>query len=278
MKLHLKTEPKKIALHGLPRSGTTWLGCIMDSNPFIKYAYQPLFSYAFKGFLDEESRADRIQEFFDNLSTTSDSFVNQVDAKSNALVPIFQKSSPVQAIVYKEVRYHNILSNLFATDPSIYGIFIIRSPIDVMNSWINAPKEFESHWIIENEWQFAPSKNLGRREEFYGFEKWKQATKLFLDLAERFPKRIICVNYEDLKSEPAKTTSQIFTKVGLQFHQQTSEFLLNSQTNSNPSPYSVFRGKPRKLLRKVLPQMIVDEINLMVSQDLQLNKYFNEKH
>ena len=54
----------KIALHSVPRSGSTWLGEILNSSENVKYCFQPLFSYKFKNFLDERSSKDDINNFF----------------------------------------------------------------------------------------------------------------------------------------------------------------------------------------------------------------------
>ena len=43
---------KIILITGVARSGTSWIGQIIDSSPEVVYRFQPLFSYAFKGFLD----------------------------------------------------------------------------------------------------------------------------------------------------------------------------------------------------------------------------------
>lgn len=40
----------KIAIHSVPRSGSTWLGEILNSSANVKYCFQPLFSYKFKEF------------------------------------------------------------------------------------------------------------------------------------------------------------------------------------------------------------------------------------
>jgi len=56
---------KKIALHSVPRSGSSWIGQILNSSPKVNYKFQPLFSYAFKGYLDENSSRERIDEFFE---------------------------------------------------------------------------------------------------------------------------------------------------------------------------------------------------------------------
>ena len=54
---------KTIALFGVPRSGTSWLGQIFDSCPDVIYKYQPLFSYAFKNRLNMQSSFDEISNF-----------------------------------------------------------------------------------------------------------------------------------------------------------------------------------------------------------------------
>ena len=53
---------KLIAIHSMPRSGSTWLGSIIDSHPHICYKHQPLFSYCLKGYLDETSDYEKIQK------------------------------------------------------------------------------------------------------------------------------------------------------------------------------------------------------------------------
>jgi hypothetical protein len=259
---------KKIAIHGLPRSGTTWLGCILDSNPSVKYAFQPLFSYALKGFLDPQSDSRRIQEFFDELVQTKDPFINQQQAKESLLVPDFHKDESPCAVVYKEVRYHHVLANLFAQDAAVFGVFLIRSPIEVLNSWINAPKEFDPDWDVQREWRFAHSKNCDRPEEFYGFEKWIEGTKIFLDLQERYPERVICVPYEALKSGPEEVAKELFDRLGLDFHSQTKNFLRESQSSTNANAYSVYRQKDNQTKWKVeIPPSVSAEIRDRIKAD-----------
>ena len=36
---------KNVAIFGVPRSGTSWLGQIFNSSPMVAYRFQPLFSY-----------------------------------------------------------------------------------------------------------------------------------------------------------------------------------------------------------------------------------------
>ena len=75
--MNLSDTIHPVAIFGVPRSGTSWLGQIMNSSPNVAYRYQPLFSYAFKDYLDEQSSAEDIQHFHEELLTTEDEFVTQ---------------------------------------------------------------------------------------------------------------------------------------------------------------------------------------------------------
>ena len=56
-----------VAIHSVPRSGSTWLGQIFNSHPKVNFRYQPLFSYAFKDYLNEASSSEDIEAFFKNI-------------------------------------------------------------------------------------------------------------------------------------------------------------------------------------------------------------------
>src|SRR5690242_11259495 len=66
-----------VGVHGAPRSGTSWLGQLFNSNEHVAYRYQPMFSYAFKGRLDRTAASSDINSFFDDLLETADDFVLQ---------------------------------------------------------------------------------------------------------------------------------------------------------------------------------------------------------
>ncbi len=59
------TELAKIAVHGVPRSGTSWLSEIFNSSPRVLFKYQPLFSYVLKDFLNPGSSREEIGAFFE---------------------------------------------------------------------------------------------------------------------------------------------------------------------------------------------------------------------
>src|SRR5690606_410177 len=163
---------KRIAIHSVPRSGSTWLGNIFNSHPKVAFKYQPLFSYTFKNALDEKSTKNDILNFYKNINNSNDNFINQKEGIVKGIIPEFIKRPPLTHCCYKEVRYHNILENLLEKDSTIKVIGLIRNPLSVIYSWLNAPKEFRKDldWRVSEEWRYAPKKNLNKPEEFNGYE------------------------------------------------------------------------------------------------------------
>lgn len=233
---------KKIAIHGVPRSGTTWLGELFNSSPRTIYRYQPLFSYALKGYVDEKSGTDRFEEFFSRLCSIQDEFVDQISARKTGVLPTFLKTNPTH-VVYKEVRYHNVLRNMMLRLQSVKLVLLIRDPVSTLESWIRAPREFRSDlgWEINQEWRDAPSKNQNRPEEFYGFTGWKRAAVMFLELQESFPENVRIVRYKDLVESTVETITKLFEFCMLDLDSQTLSFIENSTSQSNTNPYSVYR-------------------------------------
>ncbi|WP_081210038.1 sulfotransferase [Salegentibacter sediminis] len=265
----------KIAIHSVPRSGSTWLGSIFDSHPRVAYRFQPLFSYMHKNQLNEKSSLDDINRFFKDILQSTDDFVLQKDAIRNSKVPNFTKKT-ITHIVYKEVRYHNILENLLKQDDTSKIIGLLRNPFSVINSWLRAPKEFkkELDWNIEEEWRFAPKKNLNKPEEFNGYEKWKEVTFLFLNLKKNYPERFYLVNYDSLLTDKNTVVKDLFNFCGLEMTTQTLDFLNKSSKLNNEDAYSVFKKKSKDdNWQTELPHFIFDEIK--ADEDFKvLNKVF----
>lgn len=235
---------RRIAIHSVPRSGSTWLGSIFDSSPEVIYKYQPLFSYALKSYLSPNSTYEEILEFFNKLTNMQDDFLDQKEAKSKGIVPNFKKSI-FTTVVYKEVRYHNIIENLLKKDREIKVIGLVRNPLNVISSWYNAPREFRRDlgWEIENEWESAQSKNQDKPEEFYGFNKWIEVTILFEKLKKEYPQNFYLIKYENLLHQPEKAVKQIFDFVGLGVSDQTKFFLRESRAKNISNEYSVYKNK-----------------------------------
>ena len=240
----MKKNKHIVGIWGVPRSGTTWLGQIFNSSLNTIYRYQPLFSYSFKSFLDEDSNRLKIDEFFDKIYKTTDPFINHgilnEDKKLN-----FKKNKKTH-LIFKNVRYLHIIENLIKQNDKIKIIGLVRNPCAIISSWINAPKEFDKNWNYLDEWYDAQSKNQNKIEEFYGFKKWKEATFMFHELKIKFPQNFYLVSYESLVDQPLKTTKDIFSFVNLEIDNQVIKFLDDCHLNHSKNVYSVFKDKSVK--------------------------------
>lgn len=257
----------KIAIHSVPRSGSTWLGSIFDAHPEVIYKYQPLFSYALKGYLNESSSAKDIDSFYSILRDTKDDFIDQTIAKSKNIVPEFYKVNNPQSIVYKEVRYHHILPNLLAQGEDVKVIGLIRNPLAVIYSWWKAPKEFRADygWEFNEEWLYAPSKNQDKVEEFNGYAKWKEVAYMFESLKNEYPNRFYLLEYDDLLMDTRQAVSSLFDFCNISLHPQVEGFLLSSRSEHKEDAYGVFK---KRTLDKDWMGNIPKEMEAYIRKDL----------
>lgn len=215
-----------ISIHGVPRSGTSWLGEIFNSHPQVAYRFQPLFSYRFRAALSVQSSIENVQTFLEQLSQTDDDFVLQRNGKEIGQRIQFLKSES-RYLVMKHVRFHHLAKTLLK-EPKLKIIFLFRHPCGVVHSWLNSPEK-EQGWPID-EWRHASIKNAGRPEEWNGFEKWKECFDLFYSLKKRFPDRIYFCRYEQLVKQRVLETQSIFQFAFKEKNvpQQTLDFLRGS--------------------------------------------------
>jgi hypothetical protein len=254
---------QKIAIYSVPRSGSTWLGEILNSNPKVKYCYQPLFSYRYKDFLNESSSEQDIEKFFSLLYRTDDEFICQINTRNQGILPSFEKSNAISHTVYKEVRYNHIVENLLEKSADIKLIFLIRNPIEVINSWVNAPKEFNPIWNIEDQFFSGELKNMARKENNYGLDAWIKTTKKYEDLSRKFEDRVVLISYSMLKYNLRPTVELIYNFCDLKFSHSTSKFLKKSTSIEINDIYSVFRSGDKTKL--TLSTRVIDMIIRHVS-------------
>lgn len=232
---------KTISIFGVPRSGTSWLGQLFNSSPNVAYRYQPLFSYAFKDYLNINSNSEHIEKFHTELLKSNDPFLLQIKNVSGKTEVYFEKDE-ITHLVWKEVRYLNLIENLLLKS-NIKIIGIIRNPFAVMNSWFNAPKEFDSSWNKESELMLAEKKNASHEENFYGLYKWIETYKNFEILSKKYPERLIITYYEDLVNSIDSELKKLFEFAKLDFGQQTVDFIHLSTSKDTKDPYSVIKLK-----------------------------------
>jgi hypothetical protein len=248
-----------LAIFGVPRSGTSWLGQIFNSHPAVAYRYQPLFSYAFKNRLNENSSLADIEGFYNDLLQTDDDFVLQKRSISGEAQEQFTKV-PATHLVWKEVRYLHLMPTILENSHTkIIGI--VRHPGGVLASWLQAPREFNPEWDFRQEWRYANLKNQAKPEEFYGFDRWKTAFARFLELQKRYPERVFLISYEHLVISTAQVVQELFRFCGLEMNQQVRNFIEKSTTTQINDPYAVFKVKQNiEDWHQVIPLDIIDEI------------------
>ncbi len=243
----------KFAIYGAPRSGTTWLGELINASEHVCYKYQPLFSYCLKGALTENSSKEEIDTFYQKLLLEeTDNFLNQLESRKAGILPSFTKKD-ITHVGYKEVRYHNLLPSLLMANKNIKYIFIIRNPIDVLNSWLNAPREFRADlgWKPKEEWRYARLKNQDLKHEFNGYEKWKAVALMYLALAAKYPEQVQLISYKELLQSTSKQVKLLYDFLDLKYSQQTKDFISNRPINKKQqikSAYSVYKIDTKKTI------------------------------
>jgi hypothetical protein len=239
---------RNVAVFGCPRSGTSWLGQILNASEHVAYRYQPLFSYEFKDWFGRHGvDARSVADFHAAISQARSDFVLQ-DLKP--------AKGALTHLAWKEVRYHALMAPLLACGGLDRLVYIVRDPVDVINSWYLAPKEFRAGQDIRAEWRDAPSKNVDA-SEFNGFEKWKASLRMARELRARHPGRFLVVSYERLRADPHAEAAALFEAIGLPFTAQAAAFVAASTSRHDGDAYGVFRDEPTPI---ALPPDIVAAI------------------
>ena len=253
--------PRKIiGVVGMPRSGTSWLGQIFDSSPRVAYRLEPIFSYAFKNAIDENSSQAEVGDFFRDVHASDDPFLLQTEKRDAGVYPSFEKQGEVDTSVFKTTRFHHILRHLLEVEERLQLVGIVRHPCGAISSWLNTPREFPAAADPMAEWRSGTCRKTAV-EEYWGFEDWKAITRLHMDLARSFPTRFKLLRYEDLVANPLARIRDVFQFCGLTPEAQTEGFLTSCHEEHNTDSYAVFKH-PRVATRwrEVLPESIQAEI------------------
>ena len=230
-----------VVLTGMPRSGTSWLSQILDSSPDVRFRLSPIFSWAFKNAVDESSGREAYDRVFEGAYASDDEFMNQTARRAAGEYPTFaRKAERPGTLVIKQTRFHNLLERMLELYEELRVVVIVRHPCGAIHSWLTTPREFPAGADPAAEWRTGACRKTGFGE-FWGFDDWKAVTTLHLRLAERYPRRVLIVRYEDLVTDPEGTTDRIFSFVGLPVSKQTVEFLATSQGRHHDHPHAVFK-------------------------------------
>ncbi|MCT4623889.1 MAG: sulfotransferase [Schleiferiaceae bacterium] len=251
-----------ISIHGAPRSGTSWLGQIFDSAPETNYKFQPLFSLSFKDAVHVRSSVEEIEAYLSELYQREDDYLDANYQKDKGIYPVFEKKLNPSVLVTKMVRYHYMAEPFLKLTIPSHLVFIIRNPCAVIDSWAKASeKEYLPEWNLEEHWYYAQGKNEFRPEEYYGFHRWKELSKMALTLKTHCPEKVHIVQYEELSANPLEQVEQMFAHCQLDMDEQTVNFINQSKSDLNEDYYSVFKAnKNVHSWKETLPQYIIDTI------------------
>ena len=257
-KLKKRNAYQIISIHSVPRSGSSWLLSIFNSHMNTKCVYQPLFSYAFKDVLNENSTKCDFNTFIDNISVTNDDFCtmkSNLHTNNGKNLPLIFNKNITTSVVMKHVTHHYLIDHLINFDSNIKIIGLIRNPENTIASQMKASHENLIDWLD------GTDKNIGK-ECYFGFNKWIQINKYFIKLKEKFEHNVYLIEYENLLKNPHEEINKLFIFCGLTMDLQTENFIHESTTISDTYDYSVFRDK-KTMLKSThsLPSNIIDHIS-----------------
>ena len=267
---------KIINIHGVPRSGTSWLGSIVNSSPDVLYKYQPLYQRPIKGMISHESTKEELKDYFDIIYYFSDKEMSLSDETVKGLSPkfIIKEKNP-KILVSKHVRHHYLVPHLLENIDNLKIVGIMRNPCGVLNSWrfCDLPT-YNQEWDFSEEWRFAQSKNQFRPEWYYGFHRWKEVAKLFLEMKKKYPSKFYLIQYENMVVDLNSEVVKIFDFCELEITDQTRDFCNLSQTKTVADAHSVYRGKKnifdwKEMLDKTIVQSIYNEL-----KDTELEQFY----
>jgi hypothetical protein len=253
----------KVALFSPPRSGSSWIGSLLHSHPDEIFRFQPLFSYAHQGSISKGSTEEEIIIATAEILNSSDPFAIMQTPYFRFMPDVHNSTNPSH-LIWKETRYLDVAETLLSnSDYRVIGL--IRNPIDTLESWLNAPKEFDQGWSVMDEWLYAPSKNLGRTENYFGFSKWLEALNLMLRMQKSFPNRFKLITYESFVDSPHSMVAELLEFCKLPLTGEVTDFLNLTLTKGDSNPYSIYKSPPSEL-RLRLPSAAIVQIEREVKK------------
>lgn len=250
---------------GMPRSGTSWVGQIIESCPAVRYKMSPLFSWEFKNAVGEGASRQEWERLFRAAYETSSEFLDQEHRRASGEYPVFdERMGEPPVLVLKFNRFQNLVPDLLELFPGLRMLSVVRHPCGAIHSWLTTRGEFPPDADPLEHWRSGAAKKTGP-QDFFGFDDWRKVTRLHLKLAEAYPDRFRIERYEELVEAPLEGGRRIFDFLDLPFTKQTRDFLERSHSEVVPSDYSVFKSPSvkdrwRSELQPGIREAILDEL------------------
>lgn len=251
---------RNIMIIGMPRSGTSWLGQIINSDPRVIFRTEPLFAYRFKNIINPASRCDEVNSFIRALYDVDD-FILQKQNRKAGFYPEFEKNALPQIMAFKTTRHFELLEKYLACVSDLSVIAIIRHPCGAINSWINSYREFEKKGCEQHQDWRSGGCRKNETGEYWGFNDWLTSTAQFVRLSQQY-KNFHIIRYSDLVEDTDLAVRRLFEKLDLSIHTQTLDFIKACHHRHDDDAYSVFKDKHRvrDQWREQLDSMIANTI------------------
>lgn len=231
---------------GVPRSGTSWLGYLVSRHPDVEYRFQPIHANTFNPRVEIDSTRLDVYFFYARLLAAGDSYLLDGLAKD-----VTREKKPLlsrllaKALVFKETHDLNSIQRIVNLDSHSRLLVLIRDPIDVIESWINAPKEFNPEWRVEEEWMWARKKNSEYLGNHFGLNEWIKTTKQVVELSEKLPQQVRIIRYGQLRKSTEETMREVCAHFGIPSERLTFAAPASASPKSLLDEYSVSRPRKR---------------------------------
>lgn len=266
--MKLNNKYNLIIISGSHRSGTTWVGKVIDESNKIKYIHEPFSPRNMR----KDSPIKRWYEYIDS----DDSEIKQIIFKQyiNNFI-----NSPIKHL---KDRFHlrqspitlkSILRFLNSNHIKIGGIPLIKDSMTLMSlEWfqteyspkiiicIRHPAAFVASLKIQN-WNFDFNNFLNQEKlmnfylkefsseiNFYSNNKkdivdqgillWRIIHKVILNYQKYHNREWLFIRHEDLSLDPINEFSKIFEYINIPFNVNIKEYIIKNTTNNVLSDYS----------------------------------------
>ncbi|KXS47546.1 MULTISPECIES: sulfotransferase [Halanaerobium] len=227
---HNKSDKKDVSIFSTPRSGSTWLMEIINSQDNFKYINEPLHTNRHKGYLTDidanwseiyssSDRQDKFLKYFESI-LNDELFVGQQKFKDILNGKFDYKTN---RRVFKILRAKDLI-NKFENEFDIKIVFLLRHPIPVALSLVREKMEDRVKHYLENEVylkKFFNQEEIKYAEQLYqhGSEFEKRILQWCLEnnppLTSLNNKEWIVISYEDLVVNEEETLLKLYKQLDL---------------------------------------------------------------
>jgi len=243
----MSAEARPVCVWGVPRSGTSWLGKIIESAGGLRYFFEPLHpnnhpetaAFAYRRYLREGSDLPELREFLGRL------FDGRLD--SDWMARHRNPGVSGRRPLIKCIRM-NLMIDWVVTTFGVAGCVIVRQPNAVIGSRLRlgwaagSPDDFLSQpeLMADHLAAYRDVLRAARTPVEVLAVEWAVSTKVALAAAERHD--LPLVRYEELCRTPEVVSRELFRRLDLPWHDSVSRFIHETSSRHEIGEFSVYRS------------------------------------